>query len=299
MTQRSQQARRWFIRSGVFLLVKLLNASSRCMPYRFGVFAGSVLGRMVFFLLPRYRKLTERHLAQAFADRGDAWVRRTARQVFSHLGRSLMEILLMTPERISRIAEFRGADRLEEALSLGRGAVLVTGHIGNWELLGSVIATRFQLSTVAAPLKADAVNDMLLGLRSRSGFRIILRGRPGAAKELIRVFKKNRILGILIDQDTEVDGAFVDFFGRPAWTPTAAIQMAIKFNAPVLFGYIRRERDGRHTVAIEGPLALVRTGDDEKDIVINTALMTKKIEDCVRRQPDQWVWMHRRWRRQP
>jgi KDO2-lipid IV(A) lauroyltransferase len=299
MKQRSQQKRSNSIRRCVTLLVKALNASSRCLPYSFGVSAGGVLGRMAFFLLPRYRKYTERHLAQVFTDRDTAWVRRTARQVFVHLGKSLMEILLMKPERIPKIVEFHGADRLEEALSLGRGAVLVTGHIGNWELLGATIAMRFQLSTVAAPLKADAVNDLLLGLRSRAGFRIILRGRPGASKELIRVFKKNRILGILIDQDTDVEGAFVDFFGRPAWTPTAAVQMAIRFDAPVLYGYIRRGQDGRHTVFIEGPIALVRTGDDAKDIVNNTALLTKKIEDSVRQQPDQWVWMHRRWRRQP
>jgi KDO2-lipid IV(A) lauroyltransferase len=116
---------------------------------------------------------------------------------------------------------------------------------------------------------------------------------------LIRVFKENRILGILIDQDTDVESVFVDFMGRPAWTPTAAASMAIKFGAPVLFGSIRRGEDNRHTVIVEGPLELTRTGDDEKDIIANTAMLTKKIEARILENPEQWVWMHRRWRRQP
>jgi KDO2-lipid IV(A) lauroyltransferase len=165
--------------------------------------------------------------------------------------------------------------------------------------MGHAVSSRYPLSVVAAPLEPEPVNDMIVGLRARMGVRTILRGRPGASRELIRVFKENRILGILIDQDTDVESAFVDFMGRPAWTPTAAASMALKFGAPVVYGYIHRNRDNRHTVTIEGPLDMVRTGDLEKDIVLNTAMLTKKIEASIRRDPEQWVWMHRRWRRQP
>jgi KDO2-lipid IV(A) lauroyltransferase len=140
---------------------------------------------------------------------------------------------------------------------------------------------------------------MIVRLRAGMGVRTILRGRPGASRELIRVFKENRILGILIDQDTDVDSTFVDFMGQPARTPTAAAAMAIKFGAPVVFGYIERGGDDRHTIRIEGPLELVRTGNDEQDIVANTAMMSKKIEACIMKNPEQWVWMHRRWRRRP
>ena len=143
------------------------------------------------------------------------------------------------------------------------------------------------------------LNDLVVGLRNRIGIRIILRGRPGASRELIRVFKENRILGLLIDQDTDVEGAFVDFMGRPAWTPTAAASMAIKFDAPVVFGFAHRDRQNRHTVTIEGPLELVRTGNREQDIIANTALFTRKIEERIMKDPGQWVWMHRRWRKQP
>ena len=161
------------------------------------------------------------------------------------------------------------------------------------------MAALYPVSVVAAPIEPEPVNDLIVGLRARMGVRTILRSRPGASRELIRVFRENRILGLLIDQDTDVESVFVEFMGRPAWTPSAAAQMAIKFGAPVIFGYTQRGKDNRHTVVIEGPLPLIRTGNIENDITSNTALFTKKIENVILQHPEQWVWMHRRWRRQP
>jgi KDO2-lipid IV(A) lauroyltransferase len=216
-----------------------------------------------------------------------------------HLGKSMLEIMLMTPARLAVIADFPGQDNLRTALAAGKGVVYVTGHIGNWELCGGVIAQHFPLSVVAAPIEPEPLNVLLVRLREQTGMKIILRGKPGASRQLIRIFKENRILGLLIDQDTDVEGAFVDFMGRPAWTPTAAASMALKFNAPVVFGYTRRGRNNRHTVIVEGPLELIRTNDLEQDVIANTALFNRKIEECIMREPEQWVWMHRRWRKQP
>lgn len=293
------QTRKKFDRLSLHWTTRALWLLSRIMPYRLGLRAGRFLGTMAYLVLRRDRKRALEHLKTAFPDRGDDWIRRTARKCFTHLGTSLFEVMLMDPARLSRLVDFPGKGLFEKALAQGRGVVFVTGHIGNWELLGGAIASAFPLSVVAAPIEPESVNDLLVGLRDRLGYRTILRGRAGAAKELIRVFKENRVLGILIDQDTDVESAFVDFMGRPAWTPTAAAQMAIKFSAPVLFGHISRGADNRHSIAVEGPLELIRTGDRDKDIVANTALFTGKIEECVRRHPEQWVWMHRRWRRQP
>jgi len=263
-----------------------------------GVWAGGVIGFGAYYLLPRERTRAITHLSQVFSDKSRSWILRTARRCFIHLGKSLLEIMLMTPRRLGQIIEFRGEEQLRAAISMGRGVIYVTGHIGNWELMGHAVAARFNLSVVAAPIEPEKVNDMIVELRAGMGVRTILRSRPGASRELVRVFKENLILGILIDQDTDVESAFVDFMGRPAWTPTAAASMALKFGAPVIFGYIQRTRDNRHTITVEGPLELVRTGDREKDIIAVTAMLTKKIEDTIRRNPEQWVWMHRRWRRQ-
>jgi KDO2-lipid IV(A) lauroyltransferase len=295
----SVQARKKFHRVSVTWIARILWLFSKAVPYRLGVRAGGVLGWLAYYLLPKERKRAIEHLTLAFAGKGDAWVRRTARRNFVHLGKSMLEVLLITPGRLSAITEFRGLENLRRAHDQGKGVLYVTGHIGNWELSGGVLASQFPLSVVAAPLEPEAVNEFILGLRNRIGIGVILRSRPGAAKELIRIFKQNRVLGLLIDQDTDVDGAFVDFMGRQAWTPTAAASMALKFGAPVVFGYARREKNDRHTVIVEGPLELIRTGDQKQDIVANTALFTKLIEERILQNPEQWVWMHRRWRRLP
>ncbi len=293
------KTRKGISRLSLIWLTRLIELFSLIVPYRPGVWAGGALGFIAYYLLPRERKRATLHLTVVFGEKGGRWVRLTARRCFVHLGKSLLEVMLMSPHRLARVVEFQGEENLLAAMKRGKGAVYVTGHIGNWELMGHAVSSRFPLSVVAAPIEPERVNDMIVSLRARMGVRTILRGRPGASRELIRVFKENRILGILIDQDADVEGAFVDFMGKPAWTPTAAASMALKFGAPLIYGYIQRGKDNRHTVHIEGPLELMNTGDREQDIIANTAMLTKKIEDSIRKNPEQWVWMHRRWRRQP
>jgi KDO2-lipid IV(A) lauroyltransferase len=299
MSNRAVKTRKWLRRQSLKWIARLIRFCARLLPYRFGVWSGGMLGAVAFYALPRERKRALQHLTLVFHDKGDAWVHRTALHCFMHLGKALLEVLLMNTERLARLVDIQGEENLRHAIARGRGVVFVTGHIGNWELLAGAVALRYSASVVAAPIEPEEVNGMILDLRAGMAVRTILRGKPGASRELIRVFKENRILGILIDQDTDVESAFVDFMGRPAWTPTGAVSMALKFGAPLLFGYIRRGEDNRHTITVEGPLELMRTGDDEKDIIANTAMLTKKIEACVLENPEQWVWMHRRWRRQP
>lgn len=281
------------------LLVRFIRLAAGLLPYRWSVAAGGALGRMAYALLHRERERALAGLRTAFPERDDQWVRCTARSSFIHLGKSLLEAVAIRPGRFRREVSIQGIENLQAALAQGRGVVYVTGHIGNWELMAGAVARSFPLSVVAAPLKPDAMNDMIVSLRAGLGARTIIRSRPGAAKELIRVFRENRILGILIDQDTDVEGVFVDFFGRPAWTPAAAAQMAIRFKAPVIYGHIRRGQDGRHTVIIEGPIELTQSGNEERDSKALTAKLTNQIERTIREAPEQWVWMHRRWRRQP
>ena len=299
MNERLLQAKKRITLVTLVGITRLIKIFSLVMPYRIGVWAGGIFGFVTFYLLPRERKRAIAHLTMAFQEKDRPWIRRTARRCFVHLGKALFEAMLMTPHRLASIVDIRGEENIRTALSRGKGVIYVTGHIGNWELMAHVIGLKFKLSVIAAPIEPKQVNDMIVGLRAAMGVTTVLRNRPGAVKEMIRTFRENRILGILIDQDTDVESTFVDFMGTPAWTPIAAASMAIKFGAPVIFGHIKRGPDNRHTIYIEGPLDLVLTGDTEKDIVTNTAMLTKKIEDCIRKDPEQWVWMHRRWRRQP
>ncbi|HTG00218.1 MAG TPA: lysophospholipid acyltransferase family protein [Nitrospirota bacterium] len=298
MNSRLLRLRKGLTRFLLVWLIRLLQLTAHIVPYRLGVWAGGMLGSIAYHALPRERSRAVAHLAKAYADKDRSWIIGTAKRCFIHLGKSLFEVLMMTPERARRVTVFSGEEEIQKALDEGRGVVVVTGHIGNWELMGqAATAKNYPMSVIAAPLEPQQVSDFIVSVRARSGVRTILRGRPGAAKEIIRVFKENRILGILIDQDTDVEGAFVDFMGSPAWTPTAAASMALKFGAPVLFAFTRREGTCRHRVTVER-LSLITTGNVDQDIVMNTAAFTKKIEQSIRACPEQWVWMHRRWRRQ-
>jgi len=296
LVKRSKQGKK---RTSLVLLVRGMMLAAGLLPYRAATVIGKVLGRVAYLLLPKERGRALENLRTVFPDRDERWVRSTTRQVFRQLGTGLLETLAMDRKRLGTEVTIEGWDCLEAALARGKGVVYVTGHIGNWELMAAAVAQARPVSVIAAPLKPEPMNDMIVALRERLGVRTIVRSRPGAAKELIRVFRENRILGILIDQDTDVEGAFVEFMGRPAWTPTAAAQMAARFDAAVVYGFIRREDDGRHRVTIEGPLELVKSGNAEQDIITNTTMLTKRIESTILRNPEQWVWMHRRWRRRP
>lgn len=293
------RARKRLDRISLAWITRIIRFLAGLLPYHLGVWLGGMIGRAAYYVLPRDRKRAIEHISSVFKDKGVKWIRHTVMKNFEHLGKAMLEVMLITPQTLSRVVRIEGLDSLRAAVEIGRGVVFVTGHIGNWELMGAAVASMFPLSVVAAPIEPEQMNNMIVGLRAQMGVRTILRGRSGASRELIRIFRENRVLGILIDQDTDVEGAFVEFMGRPAWTPVAAAQMALKFNAAVVFGFIHRERDGRHTIFIEGPLKLIRSGQEEEDIVSNTALFTRKIEEAIRMDPEQWVWMHRRWRRRP
>jgi Kdo2-lipid IVA lauroyltransferase/acyltransferase len=293
------RARKAVTRISLIGITRLIKIFSLIVPYHLGVRAGGVLGFAAYYLLHRERTRALSHLTQVFPIQSRSWIHHTARHCFIHLGKCMLEVMLITPRRLEQVIEFRGEENLRDAISIGRGVIYVTGHIGNWELMGHAVAARYNLSVIATPIEPERVNDMIVGLRAGMGVRTILRGRPGASRELVRVFKENRIMGILIDQDTDVESTFVDFMGRPAWTPTAAVSMALKFGAAVVFGSVERRSDNRHVITVEGPLELVQSGHREQDIIANTAMLTMKMEDAIRKNPEQWVWMHRRWRRQP
>ena len=146
---------------------------------------------------------------------------------------------------------------------------------------------------VARPLDEPRQQRLLAGLRERFGTPTIERGGDGAVRQLLNTLRRGGALGLLIDQDTKVEGVWVPFFGRPAFTPVGAAKIALKQRAAVVPVFIERLPDGRHLARYHPPLDLP---NDPREA---TALMTAKIEEQIRRHPEQWVWMHRRWRRQP
>lgn len=266
------------------------------LPWRLAQGLGALLGALAWPLAVRDRRRILDHLALAFPELPAAEHRRIGRASLRHHGTTLGEVLwLLTrgADAVRAKVETVGFEILDELRKEGRPAIVLTGHCGNWELLAAAINVRGTgMRVVARALDEAPLQDLLVGLRGRFGTHTIERGEAGAARELLRTLRSGGVLGMLIDQDTKVDGVWVPFFGHPAYTPVGAAKMALARNAAILPTFIERLPGGRHRATMGAPLEL------PPDEVAATAWMTRAIEEQVRRRPEQWVWMHRRWRRQ-
>ncbi|MGE0641079.1 MAG: lysophospholipid acyltransferase family protein [Thermoanaerobaculia bacterium] len=258
---------------------------------------GRRIGRLAWRLSRRDRARSLDHLALAFPERSGEERTALAQASFEHYGTMLGEAFWLRhrgADDLAQVVELVGWERIEAARIAGRPILILTGHCGNWELLAAALNSRgLEMAVVARELDDPGLQEMLLTLRSRYGTRTIVRGTPGAARLLLSKLRTGGALGMLIDQDTRVDGVFVPFFGRPAYTPVGAAELALRFDAVVLPTFIERLADGTHRATIEPELRL------PLDSTAATALMTEAIETQIRRVPEQWVWLHRRWRRQP
>jgi KDO2-lipid IV(A) lauroyltransferase len=272
------------------------------LPLRVAVALGAAFGFLAWYLVPKERRLALEHLAIAFPQASGAERRRIGRASFVNLGRSALELACVEgfQARLSQVVELSAADAalLAAAHAEGRGVVFVACHVGNWELLARRIALAgFPCGTVAREAQDPRLTALLEASRKRAGVRVLWRGSPGLAKEMLRLLRQGGFVGLLIDQDTDVQGHFVPFFGRPAFTPRAAGDLAIRTGAPVIFGCVHRVAPSLHRVVLRR-IEIDRTGAREQDSLALTAAATRAIEAEVRARPDEWVWMHRRWRTQ-
>lgn len=291
-----KRTRRFLRAHAILLLLRLVGL----LPLRWALALGRWGGRLAYPLLGKDRRLALRHLEKAFPERSAIEREEIAKRMFESLGMSAMELAKLPT--IDRILDDY-VEMPEETLQVlqqarsGRGAVIATGHVGNWELL-------FRRS-IAAGLDAYAVGKeshdprfTALMQRVRGEGRVIWRGRPGASRQMLRVFRKDAYLALLIDQDTKVQGVFVPFFGELAHTPRAAADLVLRTGAGLAVAFIHRKEGGGHRlVAKEIPVE--PTGDTEADVWRMTAAITKEIEQAIRLHPHEWVWMHERWKTRP
>jgi KDO2-lipid IV(A) lauroyltransferase len=281
------------IRAGVGLL--------RLWPRVLVPVLAALLGRLAAAVAVRERRRADAQLAAAMPELSGAARRRIVRSMFVHLARSALEMLhlpaiLADPDAAPLTPEVRRV--WDEALAEGRGVVAVTGHIGNWELVAQVLARAgYPVSTIAKPLYDPRLTRWIDAERSAFGLHVIWRGSAGGARDMLRVFRQGGILALLIDQDTRVEGAFVPFFGRPTHTPTAPATLARRFGAPVIVGWGHR-RDGQHRLHFER-LEYPVTDDEAADALALTARLSARLEAAIREVPEQWVWLHARWKQQP
>ncbi len=265
---------------------------------------GAWLGGLGYHLFGDARRLALAHLALAFPERTEAERRDIARRMFVHLGMSALEITSIRSyaDRIERYMELSGAE-LQAALARGKGVVFVTGHLGNWELMARAVAKVGAPVSAVAKRGGDArLMGLIEGWRQDGAVTTLWREDASTARALLRVFKENRVLGLLVDQDTNVQGVWVPFFGRPAWSPRAPADLALRTGAPILVGTSHRksERPGDGFVFEVTEIRYdPKPADKEAEALRITAACQAVLEDAIRRHPADWVWMHERWKTQP
>jgi Kdo2-lipid IVA lauroyltransferase/acyltransferase len=281
-----------------YALVRGLIGVVRLMPDPLVRASGTVLG-LAFYAIDRsHRRIAQRNPATAFPLRTDAERRVIARAAFKHFGRLLFELLkfsTLSPQAMLARVEFEGEDRARLAYAQNKGVLFITGHFGFWELHAMVHALQIQpINLLARSLDNPQLNDLLERIRQRTGNTVVY--RRGTIRRIMRTLQAGQGVAVLIDQHIMTrDAIYVDFFERPAATTSAVAALALRTGAPVVPVFALPLGHGRYRVIYEHPVEPPR--DEGADAVREfTQRCTDVLEMYVRRHPDLWLWMHRRWR---
>ena len=270
----------------------------RLLPMRVVLALGMALGRAFYLFDRAHRRLAMDNLRAAFPLRSEDECRAICREMFSHFGRLLVVLLkfsTMSPDQMLACVEFDGEERVIGAHAQGRGVLLFTGHFGYWEINALVHALTIKpMAVLARPLDNPLLHDLLESVRRRTGNTVFY--RKGAIRRVLRALDSNQAVAFLIDQHMQAaDAVYVDFFNRPAATTSALAALALRTGAPVVPVFALPLPGGRFRMvyehAVDPPSA-----DDEHAIREFTQRCTDVLEMYVRRYPELWLWMHRRWR---
>jgi Kdo2-lipid IVA lauroyltransferase/acyltransferase len=288
-----------------YALARSLISGLGALPRPAALALGITLGRIGYWLPGNFRRTGERNLALAFPEQNDAERHRLLRGCFENLGRLLGEFSQLpkaTPENLRILIEYDqvGLAHLREAEKNRRGVIFLTGHVGSWELLSfGWSALEYPISFLVRPIDNPRIEEMIERIRTRFGNRAI--DKKSAARQALRVLREGGTLGILSDLNSQPhEGVFVPFFGRLACTTASIATLALKTDAVVIPTCAVWDKKRKHYFFHgDAPVELVRTGDHHKDVELNTARFAAAMERMVRLYPDQWLWIHKRWKTRP
>ncbi len=286
-----------------YLVARSLLAIFGWLPMRLALFAGSTMGRWAYYFSSRLRRTGQRNLELAFPELTQPERRVLLRGCFENLGRLLgvfSQFASANTQTLQSLIECEGLEHIDAARESGRGVILFTGHVGAWELSSFALSLfGYPLSFLVRRIDNPRIEKLIDERRERLGNRTI--DKRSAAREMLLILQRGGTLGILVDLNTlDREGIFVDFFGVPASTTFILAKLAVRTEAAVLPVFAPWDRARRRfLLKIEEPLTVARSGDHEDDVRRLTQLFTGVVEKYVRRYPDQWLWIHRRWKTRP
>lgn len=286
-------------RRSLFLLL-MLRGAVRWLPMSVACGLGDALGTLAYWISGRFRRQSQLHLAMAMPELPESERRRIARRQFALLGRGGFAFFVahrMGAERAGALIETEDLEHMAAALAGGKGAFFVTFHFGCFELMASYVGGRFGMRPVGRASDDIGPTAVLIDMRRDLGCDTIQRGE---SRDILRTLRDGKAVGFLIDQDTnDVHGGFVPFFGRPAHTPLGPASLAVRTGLPVVMCFIHWTGLTTHRIVVLPPLR-ARTDLPKDDAVLElTARMTRLGVEQIRKHPDHWVWIHRRWQTRP
>lgn len=285
-----------------YTAVRVFSFLFRLIPISPGLWIGRRLGQLAYLVNAKRRAVAYRNLRAAF---GPEMSRRDINRIIWRMYQNLMQTMvevLTFPRLNKRYAEkfvsLEGVENIERMAKTGKGMIFLTGHFGNWELLGVNAALKgYPMLVLAREQKHSRLDDLLNSYREITGCRVVKKGF--ALREVITALRNNSIIGMLVDQDAGKGGVFVDFFGRKTSSAHGPMSFALKTGAAILPVFIERRKGPYHKVYVERHLEIEKTGDVNADIASGLQKFAVILESYVKEHPDQWLWVHKRWKSTP
>jgi KDO2-lipid IV(A) lauroyltransferase len=269
------------------------------IPNAYLLFFGKILGNLLYCLAVPQRRIVRRNLQFSHIPSSPKQIQRLSKHIFQHFGITILELLQMTclsqQTLLSKI-RIEGKEILTEALAKQKGIVVITAHLGNYEMAAQSVPCLLglQMASVAKKLRNVQLNRLVHNLRTRFGNKIIY--KKGALPEMMQTLRKGKIVTILMDISRRFEGVEVNFFGRRATATPAAALLGLRCKSPIIPAFCHRNPKGELIVQIEPPIEIKRTKDLRYDLQFNTQLITDRVERAVRNYPEQWNWMLKRWK---
>ncbi|MBI3314088.1 MAG: lysophospholipid acyltransferase family protein [Candidatus Omnitrophica bacterium] len=288
----------------LYLAARLVAGMVYILPRRVALALARAMGFFSYLIVWRHRIRTVENLRRAYGrEKSEAEIKQIARKVFENMAETAVELLQMPKlnfEKVRRIVDTGNAFEIyQKLLAEGKGIISITAHIGNWELLAGVFGLAgFSGGVLARRIYYAPYNDWIVD--ARLAIKVPTIYRDESAKRIFELLGRNQIIGLLPDQDIEgLKGEFVPFFGEPAYTPIAPVKIALATGAPIAVNFLIRQPGDRYKLVMGEIIRPVVQTTREEAVRQYTAVWMKAIEDMIRAYPEQWAWMHNRWKTQP